>query len=225
MCVPTPPPQSLGEEETLKDAQLLFSVAFHEIIRQVITTLRPPFKQRAMCAEDCVVVATTRVCALPSIDGRYAGRGCRTTRVPLTPSHIDTTPQVSVHCLERGYLMGKIWWSEMELFQRVLQMRATEQQKLREERAARAIEREAFLAQIAELQAEVEALLMRLAHGPARGSSPSPSSRASSRPASRRTGLVTSRPGSRHEGTVARGVRVAEPVAMTLKLNVKPTAT
>ena len=29
--------------------------------------------------------------------------------------------QVSTHCLERGHLMGKIWWSEMELFQRVLQ--------------------------------------------------------------------------------------------------------
>ena len=54
---------SLQEEEMLKDAQLLFSVAFHEIIRQV-----------------------------------------------------------SVHCLERGYLMGKIWWSEMELFNRLLQL-------------------------------------------------------------------------------------------------------
>jgi hypothetical protein len=47
----------------LRDAQLLFSVAFHEIIRQV-----------------------------------------------------------SVHCLERGHLMGKIWWSEMELFNRLLQL-------------------------------------------------------------------------------------------------------
>ena len=55
--------RTLREEDMLKDAQLLFSVAFHEIIRQV-----------------------------------------------------------SVHCLERGYLMGKIWWSEMELFQRLLQL-------------------------------------------------------------------------------------------------------
>ena len=112
--------------------------------------------------------------------------------------------------------MGKIWWSEMELFQRVLQMRATEQRKLKEERAARATERAALLAQIGELQAEVELLKARLAHEPAPGS-PTPSSLAISRPASRRTGLL-SRPGSRHEGTPVRGV---EPVSMTLKLNLK----
>ena len=44
----------LPEENMLKEAQVLFSVAFHEMTRQV-----------------------------------------------------------SVHCLERGHLMGKIWWSEV----------------------------------------------------------------------------------------------------------------
>ena len=44
--------------------------------------------------------------------------------------------QVSVHCLERGHLMGKIWWSEMELFQRLLALRKAEADAHAAERAA-----------------------------------------------------------------------------------------
>jgi len=87
------------EEEMLKDAQLLFSVAFHEIIRQV-----------------------------------------------------------SVHCLERGYLMGKIWWSEMELFQRLLQLYRRDRSSLEEERARSARERASMQGRIDELEREVERL-------------------------------------------------------------------
>ena len=67
----------LPEENMLKEAQVLFSVAFHEMTRQV-----------------------------------------------------------SVHCLERGHLMGKIWWSEMELFQRLLALRKAEADAHAAERAA-----------------------------------------------------------------------------------------
>ena len=86
-----------SEEETLKDAQLLFSVAFHEIIRQV-----------------------------------------------------------SVHCLERGYLMGKIWWSEMELFQRLLQMRRDSDKARDEERAKHASEVEQLRQRVEELEAQLK---------------------------------------------------------------------
>jgi len=88
--------EALGEEGVLKDAQLLFSVAFHEITRQV-----------------------------------------------------------SVHCLERGHLMGKIWWSQMEVFQRLTQLRAADQAalaELRRENANANAERDALKAQVAELQ-------------------------------------------------------------------------
>ena len=67
----------LPEENMLKEAQVLFSVAFHEMTRQV-----------------------------------------------------------SVHCLERGHLMGKIWWSEMELSQRLLALRKAEADAHAAERAA-----------------------------------------------------------------------------------------
>ena len=87
---------NLREEEMLKDAQLLFSVAFHEIIRQV-----------------------------------------------------------SVHCLERGYLMGKIWWSEMELFQRLLALHRCSDDTLHRERNQHAEERTAMQARIDALEREV----------------------------------------------------------------------
>ena len=87
---------SLREEEMLKDAQLLFSVAFHEIIRQV-----------------------------------------------------------SVHCLERGYLMGKIWWSEMELFQRLLALHKRTDASLQRERKQHTEERTAMQARIDALEREV----------------------------------------------------------------------
>jgi len=87
---------ALQEEEMLRDAQLLFSVAFHEIIRQV-----------------------------------------------------------SVHCLERGHLMGKIWWSEMELFNRLLQLQRKSTQALRTEKAKHADETSELKARIAELEAEL----------------------------------------------------------------------
>ena len=87
---------NLKEEEMLKDAQLLFSVAFHEIIRQV-----------------------------------------------------------SVHCLERGHLMGKIWWSEMELFQRLLQLQRRSHATLASERKARVDEKATMQARIEALEREV----------------------------------------------------------------------
>ena len=90
---------ALKEEEMLKDAQLLFSVAFHEIIRQV-----------------------------------------------------------SVHCLERGYLMGKIWWSEMELFQRLLQLNRRSEAQLQQERSAWASERAAMQSRMARLEEELAEL-------------------------------------------------------------------
>lgn len=90
---------SLHEEEMLKDAQLLFSVAFHEIIRQV-----------------------------------------------------------SVHCLERGHLMGKIWWSEMELFNRLLQLMRRSEQALKLERTRGVEEKASMQARIDELEAEVAML-------------------------------------------------------------------
>jgi len=86
----------IEEEEMLKDAQLLFSVAFHEIIRQV-----------------------------------------------------------SVHCLERGYLMGKIWWSEMELFQRLIHLHRRSHAALEQERSQRIGEREALYARIVVLEREI----------------------------------------------------------------------
>jgi hypothetical protein len=90
---------SLREEEMLKDAQLLFSVAFHEIIRQV-----------------------------------------------------------SVHCLERGYLMGKIWWSEMELFQRLLALHRRSDVALQTERKERLTERMQMQGRIDELQRQMAEL-------------------------------------------------------------------
>ena len=90
---------SLKEEEMLKDAQLLFSVAFHEIIRQV-----------------------------------------------------------SVNCLERGYLMGKIWWSEMELFNRLLQLARRSEAALQAEKESHHEEKAALEARVAELEAEVAML-------------------------------------------------------------------
>ena len=86
----------MDEEEMLHDAQLLFSVAFHEIIRQV-----------------------------------------------------------SVHCLERGYLMGKIWWSEMELFQRLLQLHRQSRAALELERRQRARERDELHGRIDDLEREI----------------------------------------------------------------------
>ena len=94
---------ALREEEMLKDAQLLFSVAFHEIIRQV-----------------------------------------------------------SVHCLERGYLMGKIWWSEMELFQRMLSLHRRADQALQQERKERLDERQQMQHRIDELERQMAE--MKLAH-------------------------------------------------------------
>jgi len=90
---------AIEEEAMLKDAQLLFSVAFHEIIRQV-----------------------------------------------------------SVHCLERGYLMGKIWWSEMELFQRLLHLHRRTQAAREQERSQWIGEREGIYARIAELEREASKL-------------------------------------------------------------------
>eukprot|EP00308_Calcidiscus_leptoporus_P018293 CAMPEP_0119370810 /NCGR_PEP_ID=MMETSP1334-20130426/17111_1 /TAXON_ID=127549 /ORGANISM="Calcidiscus leptoporus, Strain RCC1130" /LENGTH=192 /DNA_ID=CAMNT_0007387951 /DNA_START=96 /DNA_END=674 /DNA_ORIENTATION=+ len=87
---------SLPEEEVFKEAQLLFSVAFHEMIRQV-----------------------------------------------------------STHCLERGHLMGKIWWSEMELFQRVLQLRKSEEEARELERMAFKTERDALRRQVADLEEQL----------------------------------------------------------------------
>ena len=89
---------SLKEEDMLKDAQLLFSVAFHEIIRQV-----------------------------------------------------------SVHCLERGYLMGKIWWSEMELFNRLLQLARRSEASRVEEKQRAAEETAALKMRIRELELELRA--------------------------------------------------------------------
>jgi len=97
------PGAAVDEEEMLKDAQLLFSVAFHEIIRQV-----------------------------------------------------------SVHCLERGYLMGKIWWSEMELFQRLLQLHRQSRAQLDQEKAKRISEQESLYARIDELEREVAHLKARV---------------------------------------------------------------
>mmetsp|Transcript_18685 Transcript_18685/g.38010 ORF Transcript_18685/g.38010 Transcript_18685/m.38010 type:complete len:147 (+) Transcript_18685:3-443(+) len=88
---------SLPEESVLKEAQVLFSVAFHEMIRQV-----------------------------------------------------------SVHCLERGYLMGKIWWSEMELFQRLLQLRQADAQLVEREREAHCAEAEMLRRKVEEMQAKLD---------------------------------------------------------------------
>ena len=41
----------------------------------------------------------------------------RRRQVLFSVAFHEVTRQVSVHCLERGHLMGKIWWSEMELSQ------------------------------------------------------------------------------------------------------------
>ena len=87
---------SLPEESVLKEAQVLFSVAFHEMIRQV-----------------------------------------------------------SVHCLERGHLMGKIWWSEMELFQRLLQLRQADAQLVRREREEHRAELDGLRRQVQQMQARV----------------------------------------------------------------------
>ena len=86
----------LPEENMLKEAQVLFSVAFHEMIRQV-----------------------------------------------------------SVHCLERGHLMGKIWWSEMELFQRLLQLRQADAQLVRREREEHRAELDGLRRQVRQMQARV----------------------------------------------------------------------
>ena len=90
---------TLREEEMLKDAQLLFSVAFHEIIRQV-----------------------------------------------------------SVQCMERGHLMGKIWWSEMELFNRLLQLHRKSENTLKLERERHAVEKLQMQEHIEALQEELRML-------------------------------------------------------------------
>ena len=66
--------------------------------------------------------------------------------------------QVSVNCLERGYLMGKIWWSEMELFQRLLSLHRRSAAKLATEQKERESERQTMQQRIAELEREVATL-------------------------------------------------------------------
>ena len=63
-----------------------------------------------------------------------------------------------MHCLERGHLMGKIWWSEMELFQRLLQLRQAPPELLDD----RALRRElGLLVDLAQVDALGEQLLLR----------------------------------------------------------------
>uniref|UniRef100_A0A7S2GQS2 Uncharacterized protein n=1 Tax=Haptolina brevifila TaxID=156173 RepID=A0A7S2GQS2_9EUKA len=64
--------------------------------------------------------------------------------------------QVSVHCLERGYLMGKIWWSEMELFQRLLQLYRRDHVALEDERTRFGLERAGYQGKIDNLQRELD---------------------------------------------------------------------
>mmetsp|Transcript_42708 Transcript_42708/g.89225 ORF Transcript_42708/g.89225 Transcript_42708/m.89225 type:complete len:319 (+) Transcript_42708:178-1134(+) len=87
---------AMAEHEVLKEAQLLFSIASHELIRQAAT-----------------------------------------------------------QCFERAHLMGKIWWSEMELFQRMLQMRKSENAERARERQKHAEQMEAMLSQVEFLKAEL----------------------------------------------------------------------
>ena len=63
-----------------------------------------------------------------------------------------------MHCLERGHLMGKIWWSEMELFNRLLKMMRRKEAQLQAARAGRDEEKAMLEARVAELEAEVRAL-------------------------------------------------------------------
>ena len=58
-----------------------------------------------------------------------------------------------MHCLERGHLMGKIWWSEMELFQRLLQLRQADAQIVQREREAHQAEADMLRRQVDEMQA------------------------------------------------------------------------
>ena len=58
-----------------------------------------------------------------------------------------------MHCLERGHLMGKIWWSEMELFQRLLQLREADAQIVQREREAYQAEADMLRQQVEEMQA------------------------------------------------------------------------
>ena len=58
-----------------------------------------------------------------------------------------------MHCLERGHLMGKIWWSEMELFQRLLQLRQADAQIVQREREAYQAEADMLRRQVEEMQA------------------------------------------------------------------------
>ena len=60
-----------------------------------------------------------------------------------------------MHCLERGHLMGKIWWSEMELFQRLLQLNRRSEALLTQERGEWASERSAMQSRIARLEEEL----------------------------------------------------------------------
>ena len=62
--------------------------------------------------------------------------------------------------------MGKIWWSEMELFNRLLQLARTSSQKLRSEREQRAEEKAAMQQRIDALEAELADLKAARGAGP-----------------------------------------------------------
>ena len=52
--------------------------------------------------------------------------------------------------------MGKIWWSEMELFQRLLQMRRADSQHMAREREAHRNELDTLRHQILQMQAKLD---------------------------------------------------------------------
>ena len=59
---------------------------------------------------------------------------------------------------QRGHLMGKIWWSEMELFNRLLQLHRRSENTLKLERERHSVEVVQMQEQIDALQEEVRKL-------------------------------------------------------------------
>ena len=109
-----------------------------------------------------------------------------------------------MHCLERGHLMGKIWWSEMELFQRLLQLRQADAQIVQREREAYQAEADMLRRQVEEMQA---ATTPRTPASHARSSDPTSHTRCSPpmrrhrrRPSSMRMGYCRGRESRLHGG-------------------------
>ena len=169
----------------LKDAQLLFSVAFHEIIRQVsvhclergylmgkVGTAWRPYRgiptvpqcdaRRCTCeladpmATHAPTAAMCESATWASLSGHTQWAQSHVARDLMWPyGGLNLT---ACWTLRTAAGISQIWWSEMELFQRMLQLHRRSRAALESERTQFAEERSSMQARINDLEREVEQL-------------------------------------------------------------------